>query len=61
MIGSVFFDGKEKLFVTGFNAWCADGHTIGHIAQLEVFPNYRIYGLESFVSYVIAYFGKILL
>lgn len=61
MIGSIFFDGKEKFFVAGFNAWCPDRYTIGHIAQLEVFPNYRIYRLESFVSYVIAFFGKIIL
>lgn len=58
MIGRVFFDEKEKFFVAGFNAWCPDGYTIGHIAQLEVFPNYRIYRLESFVSYVIAFSAK---
>lgn len=47
---------REIFFVAGVNAWCPDRHTIGHVAQSEVFPNHRIYRLESFVGYVIVFF-----
>lgn len=43
-MGTVYSKAEKRNFLSqASTAWCPDGHTIGHIAQLEVFPNYRIY------------------